>query len=302
MTSEHRTPSRRTFLGAAIATAATSMLPVSAAQESAKNDLELCAFEKPLQLLSYDELADLLAELGFQGVEATVRKNGHIKPEQVEDELPKMHEALAKRKLGITVMTTDILRADDPLTQRVLKTAKELGVKRYRMANYRYHPRRGILAQLEAIRPVIKDLAAFNREVGILGLYQNHSGKSYVGSVIWDLHHLIHDIAPEDLGVAFDIRHTQIEASQSWENLYDLIKPRIGAVYFKDFIRKGRQVQHAPLGNEVDPKFYDMFLRDKLGVPASLHVEYIPHGKTKEAIEALRKDTALLKKYLKIAS
>ena len=30
-----------------------------------------CVFTKPLQMLSYDDLADLIAELGFDGIEGT---------------------------------------------------------------------------------------------------------------------------------------------------------------------------------------------------------------------------------------
>ena len=48
------------------------------AAEPAPSKYRICAFEKFLQDLSYDELADTIAELGFVGIEATVRNKGHV--------------------------------------------------------------------------------------------------------------------------------------------------------------------------------------------------------------------------------
>src|SRR5690606_11936987 len=93
--------SRRTFLAGAASVATAAALPVAAQSAAGERKFELCAFEKFIQDLSYDELADVLAEMGFQGVEATVRRGGHIEAKNVEDELPKMHEALTKRGLAI---------------------------------------------------------------------------------------------------------------------------------------------------------------------------------------------------------
>jgi len=58
--------------------------------------------------LSYDETADVFAELGFDGIEAAVRPGGHVLPERVEEDLPKFAEALKKRGLEITILTSGI--------------------------------------------------------------------------------------------------------------------------------------------------------------------------------------------------
>jgi sugar phosphate isomerase/epimerase len=306
MSLRHSPLGRRQFLkgsASALAAAALGTSRVALGQETkgATPRFEFCAFEKFLQKLSYDELADTLAELGFSGVEATVRSNGHVKPEAVEEELPRMHEALAKRGLGITIMTTEVLRADDPLAQKVLQAATKLGIKRYRTGNFRYNLKKDILAQLDGWRGQLKELAAYNGELGIQGLYQNHSGVNYVGATVWDVHRMIHDLPASQLGIAFDIRHATIEAGLAWEVLYRVAKPHIGALYFKDFVRKGRRAEHAPLGSGVDPAFYGMVLRDNLQVPLSLHVEYLPSEGIEANVEALRRDFATLKKMLKVS-
>ena len=41
---------------------------------------------KPLENLSYPELADTVADLGMDGVDLTVRSPGHVLPERVKNE------------------------------------------------------------------------------------------------------------------------------------------------------------------------------------------------------------------------
>src|ERR1041384_554731 len=177
--------SRRKFIaltGAVSALVAGGGLAPAAESEkgAAKNRAhKICAFEKPLQGLSYDELADFLAELGFNGVEATVRAGGHVLPERAEDDLPRMIRALNKRGLEMTVLTSDINSVNSPYADRILRIAAKLGVKRYRMLWYRYDLKKSVAAQLEEIRPKLKDLAEMNRKLGVTALYQNHSGAQY---------------------------------------------------------------------------------------------------------------------------
>ena len=112
---------RREFL-----IAAGSLLTATAVAETktdSKPKHTFCVFTKPFNSLSYDELADRIAELGFDGLEAPVRAGGNVEPEQVEDKLPELVEALRKRNLEVTVMTSDINDPNDPLSKRVIRTA-----------------------------------------------------------------------------------------------------------------------------------------------------------------------------------
>ena len=91
--------SRRYFvqqlaLASAAATTGLRGLPAVASEQQ---DLPIAIFEKVFEALNYDELADAVAQIGADGVEATVRGNGHIKPEAAADEVPKMQAALQKR-------------------------------------------------------------------------------------------------------------------------------------------------------------------------------------------------------------
>jgi sugar phosphate isomerase/epimerase len=241
--------------------------------------------------------------LGFSGVEVTARRGGRIAPERAEEQLPEVVDSLAKHNLDITVLTTEVNRADDPTSQKLLAAAAKLGVKRYRLGWFNYDDNRPIPAQLADCRRQLLDLAALNRELGVTGLWQNHCGPEYVGATVWDLHQLIHDVPTEEIAAAFDIRHATVEAGRSWPRLYQLIKPHIGALYVKDFVWDGRQDKHVPFGDgRVDPVFFEMLRRDQLDVPISVHVEYLPDGSVQENLQAIERDFKRLREMLQVAS
>lgn len=292
---------RRKFLSQSlIATSAVAVTHrLSHAAEAASAEYRICAFEKFLQDLSYDELADVIAELGFVGIEATVRNKGHVLPERVEEDLPKLVESLKKRDLEVTTMASDVLNPEQPLSEKVLRTAKGLGIDSYRMGFYKYDLKKPILPQLEEVKPQVRELAAFNRELGVTALYQNHSDAKYVGATLWDMHLALGDIPKNEVGLAFDIRHATIEAGLSWPVVYDVVKPRIGALFVKDFQWDSRKAKHVPLGTgRVNPKFFDMVQRDGFDGPISLHVEYLGKAGTQANIDALRRDLKVLRGWL----
>ena len=125
----HKIP-RRMFLTSSIAAAAAIWSSERTLMASEKQGNKICAFVKFLQSLSYEQLAETIAELGFDGIEATVRDRGHVLPERVEEDLPKLVEALEKHDLEITVMASSVNSVDQPHTEKVLRTAFSLGVKR----------------------------------------------------------------------------------------------------------------------------------------------------------------------------
>ena len=291
---------RRDFLrdSIAIGAALAGGLATRAAPRAAGGN-SICAFIKFVQSLSYDQLADAMAEIGFDGIEATVRKGGKIEPNKAVDELPMLVDALAERNLKVTMITTDVLRADEPNAEPVLRTAARLGIPMYRMGFYKYDLKRSVMDQLRAIGPALKDVAALNRELGIQAVYQNHSGAEHVGSVVWDFYSQVQEIPTEQIALAFDIRHATIEAGLSWPTVYNAMRPRIATVYVKDFDWVGRSAEHVPLGKgRVDRAFFKRLQADQFKGPISLHVEYLDRGTTQENLDALRRDLGVLRGWL----
>jgi sugar phosphate isomerase/epimerase len=292
---------RRRFSAVAAATAAALTLPshLTAAPKPAAK-YKFCAFIKFLISMKYDEMADAIAEAGFDGVEVTARqKEAYIHPDRAADELPRLKEVLDKRNLEITILTTDIVRHDDPNAASMLRTAASLGIKRYRLGFFRYDLKKPILPQLSALQPVIRDIAAMNREIGIAGMWQNHAGADMVGATIWDMHSLIKDYPVSEIGCVFDIRHATVEAGESWPIYYDLVKPHLSALSVKDFRWEGRKSAHTQLGKgNIDPRFFTTLRKSGFHGPISIHVEYLPKESAQTNLAALKRDFDTLRNWL----
>ena len=302
---------RRHFITTAIAGAASlTGGPPAFAATPRKN--KLCAFTKHLQGLSYDAIADIGAECGLDGLESPVRPGGHVDPLKIEDELPKFIEALKKRNLELTIMTSGINQVSaEQNTEKVLRTAAKLGVKRFRMWYYKYDLKKPILPQVEEWRAKIKDLIQLCDEVGIQPLLQNHSGKDYFGAPVWDAFSIMKDFQPKQFGFALDSLHTTVEGGLSWPLEVALVKDYLGAVYFKDFKWNGPKDETVPLGTgQVSRDFAKTILKLKFEGPISLHTEYmvdkdnkkVPDADfVKKSVEAYKRDLAVLNQWMEWA-
>jgi sugar phosphate isomerase/epimerase len=296
---------RRNFLqqsaavAAALALRGASTAHGATEQQAAASRYTFCAFTKYMQSLGFDELAAALAGSGFAGIEAPVRAGGYFSMEEAPDKLPQLAAALRKRDLDITILCTDVLRADQPHAEKCLRAAKDLGIKHYRMGFYKYDLKKPVRPQLAEIRPAMKDLAALNKEIGIQALYQNHSGPEMVGATVWDIFGTIEDLDPKQVAMAFDIRHCTIEAGLAWPAVFNAIQGHIGAVFVKDFDWKGAKAEHVPLGKgRVDPKFFAMLADSDFSGPISVHVEYLGKGDALENAAAIKRDYETLKGWL----
>ena len=292
---------RRQFLATAAAAAAFPWLGLPQASTNAQ---PLCVFTKALQSLSYEELASRIAALGFSGIEAPIRKGGHIEPEAVPEELPKMVAALKKHGLELTIMTSSVNSVTQPHTETTLRIAAGLGIRQYRMQYFTYDADRPIRQQVREIRGHLRDLAALNLELGIQGLYQNHAGERYFGAGLWDLEQALRGIDSAAIAVCYDVRHATVEGGQCWPVPFQLLRDKIAALYAKDFTwGTGPGPQNTPLGKgRVDyPRFFEMVQESGFDGPISLHVEYIDHRDPKlvpEHLAAMERDLATLKTWL----
>jgi sugar phosphate isomerase/epimerase len=251
--------------------------------------------------MNNDEMADAIAQAGFDGVEVTARKKeSYIQPDKAAEELARLKEVLAKRNLEITILTTDIVKADDPIAEPMLRAAAKLGIKRYRLGFFRYDLSKPIVPQLMALQPVIREIAAMNRDIGIAGMWQNHAGADMVGATVWDMHSLIKEYPASVLGCVFDIRHATAEAGEAWPIYFDLMKPHLSALSVKDFRwDSGPKSVHTQLGKgRVDPKFFKAVKKSEFRGPISLHVEYLTKGSAQENVAALKRDFATLRSWL----
>ncbi|PQO31628.1 TIM barrel protein [Blastopirellula marina] len=295
---------RRQMLASTLGTAAALSLGSALPAADSKSDRwKLITFTKFLQPLSYDEMADAVAEIGFDGIEAPIRIGGHIEPENVADELPKFVEALKKRGLTIDVLTSSINSVDSPNAEETLKVAKALGIPRYRMNYYKYDLKKPVTRQLREAGAKLKDLVAMNEAIGIQAVYQNHSGSQYVGAPIWDIYHLVRQYDSKNVAMAFDIGHARVEGNTSWPIQWNLVQSHLGSVYIKDFTgNDGKPAWCSITQGELPDQFFKLLKESDYNGPISLHVEYLHGLKGDEMVTknlaAMKRDLAYLKEKL----
>ena len=284
--------------------------PLSKLQEEPEADLKVHLFSKQLQFLDYNEMCAAVVAMGFNGLDLTVRRKGHVLPENVIDDLPKAVIAMKKHGLLPKLMSTNVWDANNTINKTVLETASSLGFTHYRTDWLKYPEDKSIVESQTLYGKQAKALEVLNEKLGLIGGYQNHSGK-HVGAPIWDLLPILEATEGRFIGSQYDIRHAVVESGQSWELGLRRIKPFINSIVIKDFkwgVKNGTwQPIHVPLGEGMIDfnRYFSLLKKYKINVPVSLHVEHDlggaeeGHSKItipkKEVLTRIKKDLVYLK-------
>jgi sugar phosphate isomerase/epimerase len=307
---------RREFLASSCAAVLMGAAPRIGAG-SVGVDRKVHLFSKHLQWLDYEAMAETAAQLGFDGIDLTVRPGGHVLPEQVSRDLPRAVSAIRNAGLTADRITTALVDPGDPATDTVLGVAADQGIGICRLGWLKYDRELPLPPQIDAFRAQMERLAQLLERHGMHGAYQNHAGTG-VGSPVWDAWLLVRDIDPRWLGIRYDIRHAVAEGSRSWELGLQLLAPHIRSLDIKDFrwLEQGAgdwTVESVPLGQGAVPfgDYFEMLDFWRVSGDATLHLEYPLGGAEKGAsrlespsetvLAAMRRDLAFLRTRLSTA-
>ena len=279
---------RRDFLLAAAAA------PLAAAP---RKQPELCIFSKHMADFNYEELGKHAKQIGFDGVDLTVRAKGHVWPERAAEDMPRAVEAIRSHGLTVPMITTNLLSAAEPAARPTLSTAARLRVPYWKIGYYRYK-----LLQVERSLAEAKHstagLAALSKEYGLEAGFHNHSG-DYIGSAVWDTRDIIASLDAKAIGYYFDPAHATIEGGLAgWQISQSLAVTRLKMVALKDFYwdktGQGWKLKWCPLGQGMVnwDRVFAGFAQARFAGPMSLHIEYDP----KDELAAIANDLAFLKK------
>ena len=287
---------------------------------SSKEKLKVAIFSKHLHFLQGDELAKSAAEIGFDGLDLTVRKGGHVEPERVRQELPGLVATIRRHGLEVPMVTTDIADAETPFAEDIVRTAAELGIRHYRFGAFKYALDQPYPKQLDAFKPRLARLAALNQRYQSCAMYHTHSGVGAVGSSIWDLHEIMDGLDPARVGMNYDVSHATIEGGLGgWINSFHICGAHLRGIAVKDFIweknARGRWApEFQPLGTGMVrfPEFFSMVAAANFSGPLQIHFEYPLGGANNgarkltippsEVFAAMKRDLGELRKYLAQAS
>ena len=214
----------------------------------------MCAFTKHFQWTDVRGLAPVCAELGYEGIDLTVRAGGHVLPERVADELPRAAEIIRAAGLKLAMITSPILDASTPHAEAIVKAMRAVGLRYYRAGPFRYDLARPLPPQVEVLRAKVRELAALNRQYGVCAMYHTHSGEGNVGSSQWDLYRVLEGLDAESVAVNYDIAHATVEGGLGgWVHSAHLMLPIAKGLAVKDFYWKKNaagawEVGWCPLG------------------------------------------------------
>ncbi len=227
-------------------------------------------------------MAEVAREIGFDAIDLTVRKGGHVLPERAREDLPQAAAAARAAGLEISMITTEISGPDTPHAETMLRTASELGIRYYRWGGLRYQPDRPLPAQIEGWKPAVRKLEELSERYRMHGMYHTHSGLNYLGAPQWDLWMLFQQTGVRYLGYNYDIGHATVEGGfGGWLLSTRLALPMMKGVALKDFTfaknSKGEwRPRWCPMGEGmVDfPKFFALLKEGGFNGPLQIHYEY----------------------------
>jgi sugar phosphate isomerase/epimerase len=257
----------------------------------------LCFFSKHLQDFSYDQLGKALHDAGFEGVDLTVRPDGHVLPARVAEDLPRAYEAIRAQGIQVPMISTGLLSASDPAARPTLKTAARLGIPYFKLGYYKWG--NDVAKTLAGVKSSLQGLLELAKEYGISAGWHNHVG--YVGQAVWDAQQLIADMDPKVIGYYYDFHHAVTSGPRnSWEVTLRLATPQLKMVATKDFNwakgASGWQPEACPIGEgAVDwSKAFSMLAACRFAGPLSIHQEY----KAKDRLAAAHQDLESVKRHI----
>ncbi len=181
--------------------------------------LKVDAYSRHLQWLrTADEVAQATIEMGYDGVDITVRPYpGHVDPEKVTTDLPPFVKTIRSHGLQVVTITAPITDADSPNAEKILGTASELGLTHYWWGTFRYDQTKPAQEQLEALKPRVEKLAKLNERYKLKAMYHTYSGNMMVGAAIWDFLSVLQHFDPQYVGFHYDIGHmTNAGGNGTW--------------------------------------------------------------------------------------
>lgn len=194
-------------------------------------------YSRHLQWLrSPDEVAQAAIEMGYDGVDITVRPYpGHVDPARVKQDLPPFVNAIRRHGLLVRAITCPITDGDSPHAEEILQAASELDIHNYWWGTFHYAPVIPVMKQLDALKPRVAKLEALNARYGMTAMYHLYAGSTEVGGPLWDMLYVLKDFDPERMGLHYDVAHmTSAGDLGTWRVSLRAAGPYVRGISVKD--------------------------------------------------------------------
>lgn len=266
--------------------AAAAKLPAAPARPTPA----LCLFSQAFAEVEYAYLGEIIKQIGFDGVDLTIRPGGHVEPRLSNVDLVRAVESMAGPGLEVPLITTALISPYDPTVLPVLAIAGHTSVPLFRPGHWR--------AENPTYLRDIAGLVSIGSHYKIAMALHNYTGEDE-GEAAWDVSTVLAGLDPRWAGAYFD----PIHSLDRWETDLKPLLPRLRAVALKDFKitkKEGKsKATPCPMGEgDMDwPRFFAVLAQAKYFGPLSLRVDYGP----KDKIAAVTKDHNFARKQMEAA-
>jgi len=250
--------------------------------------MQFILFTDNLADLSIREACRAAKAAGFDGLDLTLRKGGHVLPENAERGLAEAHKVADEEGVSIPMVSTGITAADTPFAENIFNAA-HLRLKAFKLGYFRYQPFGSLVKQLDEARKLLEGLVVLAQRYHVKPCLHAHSGPILSNGPL--LYLLLKDFSPADIGAYVDPMHMSYEGGGSgWEMVLDLVAPWVALVGVKnytlvpterdEFGQQRFRMQYAPLADGVAPlpQFFQRLKQIGYDGVVSLHSEYKGRG------------------------
>ncbi len=186
------------------------------------SNIKFTVFTKPWKLHLAD-LARLVRDLGFAGIELPVRPEYEVEPQSMAKDLPKAVKVFADEGLSIASV------ACEP-TIEAIEAMGNAGVKLMRVI-FPIPPEENYLACIHNKIRFVESLQGALASAGVMLGIQNHCRRQLSGAM--ELRYMVDRLDPKCVGAVVDICHNAL-AGESPSQALDLLEDRMCLVNFKN--------------------------------------------------------------------
>jgi sugar phosphate isomerase/epimerase len=264
----------------------------------------VCLYSRVLIQIGYIDLPMIVRGLGFDGVDLSVERDGHVPPDKADYNLMPALEAFTGIGLDVPMLTTGLTQVDNDAEQ-VLGLATYIGVPFFRPGHWKF-PGSSMKVPLELplVQRDIMSLAQLGRFTKMaMGIHNYLDGAG--GAAVADIDRVIRPIDPQWVGYDFDVGYATIEGGEAgFAAPFALALPRLKMVTVRDFEWNRTdggtpQPKACPLGEGVVDfaKFFAALARARFAGPISVQVDHQP----KDTMAAIGRDLAFVRKQIAAA-
>ncbi len=291
---------RRSAISALAGAAVASGSGIAQTKSKVNPRPAICAYSGNFAKIPYQELSGFVKTMGYDGLDLTVMRGGHIDPALYMVDLDRAFQTVQSDGLELPMLTTDFTSPSQTYAYAILYVAGQLGAHFVRLGTWPPAPSGPDLnGQNAAIRTVTarNELAQFGVTAAhckVTALIANHAG-SYPGRSIPEMEGLLAGVDRTAVAYCFDPAQAIRESHSvdAWESALAAALPRLGAVAVSDVAldKDTGEVTPCALGDGVIDwkKLFGLLAAARFHGPISLHMDY----KSTNDVASMAKDLAL---------